>query len=1072
MTNDRKNQSGLFIHSGGKVSYYYFRDEVVRRVSLGQNDYLYFMPVNRAVRRLKRQLVDEAPGQALIDPPVFTFDDFLLRLYNLLPRPRKVLQPEVVLFFIEDILQKEAPEFGYLLPDKTVTPGLVKKTADMVAEFRRFGYDSEKFDAKADEAPQVERQKYHDFKMLITRLEDRFGDDFIDEPFARHRASLMLNKELFESCFPAVKEIFINGYGLFTPAMYLFIEKTAQWLPVHIKLEYCADNPALFQQTAEAAERFKEMGAQFRQEEKHSLLARRLFNREEIVSASSLPAQSYIIRGLTNRREETEYIARRILDLHRREAAPLHRIAVTFPNLEKYIPILRRTFEAYGIPYNLSTGLRLHQSPLIRTFLRCLQVVESRFEYRKTLELLNSPFLRLQGKINLDRLHRKLIEQRMRYLSPGWAERLLHTLPDKERDEWAEPLRLINEKLKPLYQTPSVFKAADFRVYFIALLQELGLLEWYVLDNRYLTERQRENEFRAFNRFMKQFERFIWALRHTDPQADYSLSEINAKLSASLGRMDYNLTEWPEYGVQIMPRLEIQAIEYRWLFLGGLVDGEFPRASGHDVFFNDKTRQQLGLLASEELLHQDRFIFYSLLESGAREITLTFPRYEEDRAVVPSTFVSELSELCAITPDTGPFENEADLPAERKWQKLGLAIQNNRFDTARQAAAAIMDENSGEKEHLLSVLRRVRTSRLRIVGDSFSVYEGNLGGQSEVLPFIREQFAQSVWSVSKLEEYAFCPMQFFLHRLLNTEELPLMEDGLSGLERGNAVHKILFRFYTLLREKKAEERPADYRDELINIAKEVFNDLPLKGFFKNLEFMQWVGSPPRPGNLLRLLDYDQKAIAEKGYRPAYLEWSFGYSGDREQDPASTKEALRLSHTKGRLRLNGSIDRIDLDENGNAVIIDYKTGFSAAKESVRTIMEGLHFQLPLYALAFQQFFHEQRVVWAGYYLLADAEKIRRHPLIADSAVFPSKNSQQIFALPNETFKNENDEPYSFQDMLEATLERALDLVASLKDGYFALGRYPDSPACQSYCDYKRMCQKNVAKMKRVGGLPIP
>ncbi len=1026
------------------------------------------MPVNRAVRRLKRQLVDEAPGKALIDPPVFTLDDFLLRLYTKLPRPRKVLQPEVVLFFIEDILQKEADVFSYLLPEKKVTAGLVKKTADMVAEFRRFGYDSEKFSVKAEEAQEADRQKYHDFEKLIARLEERFGREYIDEPFARHNAALRLNREWFGRLFPTVKEIYINGYGLFTPAMYRFIEKTAHWLPVNIKLEYCASNPVLFQQTAEAVQRFKAMGATFVQKEKDTLLALRLFNNENAAAAGDKKRSSPAIRvrGLINRREEVEYIARYIRDLRRSNGIPLHRIALTFPNLEKYIPLLRRAFGQYDIPYNLSTGMRLRQSPLIQNFLRCLKVIESGFEYRNTLELLNSPFLKMDSKVNLYRLYSVLIEKRMRYLTERWDERLLKSMKENERGKWGKSIQQIVQILTPLYRAPADFTADEFRHYFIGLLRQLGFLDWYATENKQLSPRRKESEFRAFNRFMKQFERFIWALRHTDPQARYSLSEISAKLSASLARIDYNLSEWPDYGVQIMPRLEIQAMEYERLILGGLVDGEFPRSSGRDVFFNDKAREKLGLLASEELLHQDRFIFYSLLESNAREILLTFPRYEEDRALVASTFIAGLQDACGVAADTGPVVPEEEPPFDRKRLNLGLAIQKNHLDEeARTAVSAILDERPAEREELLFVIRRILTGRHRLSGNKYTVYEGNLEGQSTALAYIQKKFKRRVWSASALEEYAFCPMQFFLRRLLKAEELPEMEDGLSGLERGSAVHEILFKFYSFLRENKAENRPADFYSDLLRIGQEVFDKLPVKGFFKQLEYRLMVGSPEQPGLLLRLLEKDQRVIVESGYRPAYLEWSFGHTGARDRDPHSLPKAVRLNNARGELSLTGSIDRVDLDDQGNALIIDYKTGSTAEKIKLDAILQGLHLQLPLYTLTFQKNFQNRQAVWAGYYLLGHAEKIRRHPLMINGDIFEA-NKKNSALLPSSKWPNEDGQPLTFGHVLDIALVNALKIVESINKGYFGLSPFPEEITCQQYCDYKRICQKNTAKMKRV------
>ena len=139
---------------------------------------------------------------------------------------------------------------------------------------------------------------------------------------------------------------------------------------------------------------------------------------------------------------------------------------------------------------------------------------------------------------------------------------------------------------------------------------------------------------------MKLFDKFVWSFTRIDPNKEISLIDFIRYLQSQVNNAVYSLSEKTDFGVQINPRLEIQALEYDVLIVGGLIDGEFPRESVKDVFFNDPVRKKMGLVATENLLDQDRFIFYSLLDSRAKKVYLTYPKYEQDRMLPASTFIS------------------------------------------------------------------------------------------------------------------------------------------------------------------------------------------------------------------------------------------------------------------------------------------------------------------------------------------------------------------------------------------------------------------------------------------------
>ncbi len=73
-----------------------------------------------------------------------------------------------------------------------------------------------------------------------------------------------------------------------------------------------------------------------------------------------------------------------------------------------------------------------------------------------------------------------------------------------------------------------------------------------------------------------------------------------------------------------------------------------------------------------------------------------------------------------------------------------------------------------------------------------------------------------------------------------------------------------------------------------------------------------------------------------------------------EDPRTVRTVgleLKLSARIGRLTLRGIIDRLDLDENGELVVIDYKTGAVPSEFFENARLSGVH----IYALLVQQVF---------------------------------------------------------------------------------------------------------------------
>jgi putative RecB family exonuclease len=165
-------------------------------------------------------------------------------------------------------------------------------------------------------------------------------------------------------------------------------------------------------------------------------------------------------------------------------------------------------------------------------------------------------------------------------------------------------------------------------------------------------------------------------------------------------------------------------------------------------------------------------------------------------------------------------------------------------------------------------------------------------------------------SPSRVESFLTCPMQF---RFASIEKLP--EPPQIHMTRGSLVHRALELLFTHPPiERTAEvalaaldEAIAEYRTD------QEFIDLALTDEQAAVFFAEAVALVHK-----YLAMEDPKTVHDIGLE------------------------LRLEATVGDLTLRGIIDRLELDANGDLVVIDYKTGRAPSAHYEQGRMTGVHF----------------------------------------------------------------------------------------------------------------------------------
>lgn len=308
----------------------------------------------------------------------------------------------------------------------------------------------------------------------------------------------------------------------------------------------------------------------------------------------------------------------------------------------------------------------------------------------------------------------------------------------------------------------------------------------------------------------------------------------------------------------------------------------------------------------------------------------------------------------------------------------------------------------------------------------FTVYDGNVSADRTAID-PRER-AKPI-SPTRLELLGRCPYGYFLNQVLGIEPPEDIEfdpgKWLDSLTRGSLLHTIFEQFYrelTLNQEKPQEHKHSEYLTEM---AEELI-DQQLEELPPPSDLVYQYEKDDLLNSALVFLRSEQEYFESS--RPIYFELYFGRSGDEQEHQDMVPVELPSGK---RLYLSGKIDRVDLDQDGNYLAYDYKTGSTYGYSESEYYKGGRQLQHALYALALEQILQENyphnniKVTGAGY-------------------LFPTVKGEGVRYI---RYYEDND-----REQILELVDKLLDL---LSQGKFVMT--DDTSDC-NICDYQVICDR--------------
>ena len=723
------------------------------------------------------------------------------------------------------------------------------------------------------------------------------------------------------------------------------------------------------------------------------------------------PSENVQLYCFSEREQEMRWVLAQVKALLR-QGIPAGQIAVAVRDLSLYSG-LRLIADEYGLPVTLPQTGSLAVQPLAELLLLLLSAAaDSREGAEAYFKLLQSPLSRALLQVDCEEADE--LRQRQYFTSRRSAQSKAHELLAADDEVWSLMDAFVDDlQLKA--------ELEDYGGRLIAFLQDLQLErrlgELYKRDEAELAAVAAALQTRDM--LMKTVGQLVEDYASCGrSKAVVTLRQWQELLTDAWRQAEVTLQGGRQDGVLLTEAVNIQGLDFDYIYLLGLREGEFPRANHENWIYNDGERRELkdmGLdMPTTSASYDEDACFFGAAAAAARKrLTLTFFKDEQAGVspyieLVQKLFAAEDGSLLPIVCDP---PKEAASPQE--LLQLGRRCDADWMQStvgAETLAAAQADARRGCEPQ----------------------YNGVLQG-GELLQMVRRS-AGSSFSASALEIYAQCPFRFLGERLWRQQEFAPLDDKLTPAEEGDILHNVLALFLGRhLRCKLTAFALDELRRELEQDFAEACQQAEEQGAV--VGGLLWQAEKPRLGKLLqRWLEFEYNDQQRwTGFTPWAVEWDFS-SRNGKPLPLTLQDGSRVT-------LNGRLDRLDSD--GRRVFVtDYKR---SAAPSGKDLERGFDVQLPLYMLAAAELYKAEPAGGA-YFVMKDRQR-KSGFMLADVG-----NTD----LPYKLSKNGLNEGW---DSFEKFCRRLLtNYIEEIYAGNFAVA---PRKACSDFCQLKNICRLGMA-----------
>lgn len=1054
-----------------------FLNEVIRRTTGRKGyDYVYIVPTRRRVREIQRELTQNYVFGVL---PVYTLELFATALFSQFNFAKKIISPPIQGMIVRKILSDIQPKYffnrGTSVP---VPPGTLKKVVDQISYLKENGITPEDYNALIKTAGESEQAKLKDFQRIYAEYQNRLGEKFIDASGIIETVNKFIRNgsSEFDRWVNSPLVFFVEGFYSFKKPELQLIGNISRSHKVSfaVKLDCIPENEELFKTMYETVKELKSIGFeeknQIGEDDQRSpklsvLLGKKLFNKPRGEIKKINLSENFLQVRVPNIYCEPEYVAQRIKDiLAENPSQQLSRICVASYLPQNYSQLFREVFNAYGIPANITDRYTLDTSELINSIISFIDLRVRDFERESLFRATSSDYITFSKSFEPRKARNILLraaalckfERGLSYFFKTIESKIAilnKTLEDADVDRKrsiqkdidtlqsaAKLLTEINEKLQILSDdlTP-----AELRNGIMRLVKELHIYESITnIDTANVPVDIIEKDSRALSKFFKVLDEIV-ELGFNDERMGLStwLDNLRAALSATR----YNIRQRHGYGVYVTALDEIRGLNFDYLFIVGLTEGEFPSRYEPEIFL--PVQKQID--NKEIKPYMQRHLFYQAI-TASKNVVLIYPDQKAQVQLPRSSFLDALEAIAEIPLD--------DYKSESESKSINLY---NTQQAVSLYPALKDDVTLSEKLNPflpLNIQRCFISERARIHNDKESVFNGRISSKDS-LDSLKTLLQERVYSASQIETLAQCAFRFFTERILLVEPQPKIDSIFTPLEKGGALHKTLYKFYNEMKRRSNLENITNENEVLKMCGMEVLSDFAIEHKLFEVERDTIIGTDYAKGTLDLFLQNVQRNLSEEGFTPEMFEFTFG------MPTAQKGPGYPNSIEIGNVKVQGRIDRIDKHAQKGYVIFDYKLS-SSTPNFKAVVLRKTSPQLLIYLLALHTLLKGKENA-SDLYGIAYITLNRNALLNEKNPIkFILRNEKggivysQSIAGSGRTASYES-LPKTIDELLNQVTDFVSSIVQNAIEGKFNLTELDYQEVC-IYCPYKEACRISVVR----------
>ncbi|MGH1491366.1 MAG: PD-(D/E)XK nuclease family protein [Acidimicrobiales bacterium] len=633
--------------------------------------------------------------------------------------------------------------------------------------------------------------------------------------------------------------------------------------------------------------------------------------------------------------EEEVRAALRELTAHAAAGVPLTDMALLYASAQPYAQLLADHLEGAGLPYCGPGHRPLANSLPGRTLRRLLSLSTRGLEREAVITLVSAaPIDDGHGNevpaASWDRLSRQagVID------GEHWLPRLAELAGGAEDDGSKRSTVALShfvEELEANLQPPEERTWARWSTWAVELLDRYLLTTSDPADPEGITWPASEIE--AFARLKVR----LAALVHLDefgqpPTLDTFESTVVNELGSAV------IPGHPlGTGVYVGPVDSVPGLGFERITVVGLSEGSFPRTPREDSLLPDQLRAAgAGMLIEKSAITDVDIRAVALASASSRRPALLLTSRGDLRSNRSRSWPRALA---------GLVENRLSLDSH--YQGL---IDHGRpagiDDFGLRALIGHVDNDNPVQTHELAAADPVLAANLARVGNRSRSEMTRHAGR---VPAGQFDPTERLLSPTALETYASCPRKYLFQRVLRLgeDERPERIDEITARDRGTLIHSVLERFISDALADNDVPAPGEpwsveRRLHLFDLLEQEIKSAATRGVTGG-QVKTKLLHRALYNELLDFLDTDDELRAQRRSVPFAAEYSFGFADS---------PALEGLWAGRRMQLRGSVDRVDLTEDGGLLVIDYKGGSKRPFEGMEAnpLNDGRRLQLPLYARA--------------------------------------------------------------------------------------------------------------------------